>query len=195
MVPSLEKTKFGRKVTKDTKSISGVDEVMDSEALMIGEILISLNCSTLSLTLPTIFKSKNTKEDVGHDGVTIESSEECRPHKVILEKPSVEMTRHIKPLYIRAHLNGRLVSKVLIDNGSAVNEMPLRMLRALGMSINDLIETEVVVSTFTQEETKTLGILPIDITIGSKTSLFVFFVIDSTTNYNILLGRDWIHAN
>ena len=38
--------------------MSSVDEVMDSEALMIGEISISLNCSTIYLTLPTIFKSK-----------------------------------------------------------------------------------------------------------------------------------------
>ena len=209
MVPSLEKTKFEMKATKDMESMSSVDEVMDSEALMIGEILISLNCSTVSLTLPTIFKSKKIEEDlvkvewkhptieedVGHVRVTIESFEECRPQKVILEKPFVEMTRHIKPLYVRAHLNGRPVSKVLIDNGSTVNVMSLRMLRALGKSINDLIETEVVVSAFTREVSKTLGILPIDITIGRKTTLSAFFVIDSTTNYNILLGRDWINAN
>ena len=125
-----------------------------------------------------------------HGGVTIESSEECKPQKVILKKPSMEMMRHIKPLYVRAHLNDRPVSKVLIDNGSVVNVMPLRMLRALGMIINDLIETEVVVSTFIREVSKTLGILPIDITISSKTTLSTFFVIDSTTNYNILLGSD-----
>ena len=68
--------------------------------------------------------------------------------------------------------------------------MPLRMLRTLGKSIIDLIETEVAVSAFTGEISKTLGILPIDITISSKTALFAFFVIDSTANYNILLGRD-----
>ena len=56
MVPSLEKTKFGRKTTEDMESMSSVDEVMDSEALMIGEIPISLNCSIFFLTLPTIFK-------------------------------------------------------------------------------------------------------------------------------------------
>ena len=50
----------------------------------------------------------------------------------------MEMMRHIKPLYIRAHLNGKPLSKVLIDNGSVVNVMPLRMLRDLGRSINDL---------------------------------------------------------
>ena len=204
MVSSLEKTKFGRKATENMESMSSVDEVMDSEALLIGEIPISLKFSIVSLTLPTIFKSKKTEEDlvevegkhptteedVGHGGVTIESSKECRPQKVILEKPFLEMTRHIKPLYVRAHLNGRPVSKVLIDNGSAVNVMPLRVLRALGRSINDLIETKVVVSAITREVSKTLGILPIDITFGSKTTLSAFFVIDSIANYNILLRRD-----
>ena len=73
--------------------MSYVDEIMDSNTLLIGEIPVSLNFPTVSLTLATIFKSKKaeedlievegkhptTKEDVGHGGVTIESSEECRP--------------------------------------------------------------------------------------------------------------------
>ena len=58
----------------------------------------------------------------------------------------MEMTRHIKPLYVRAHLNGKPVSKVLIDNGLAVNVMSLRILRALGRRNSDLIETEVMCS-------------------------------------------------
>ena len=46
--------------------MSSVDEVMDSDALMIDEIPISLNCSTVSITLPTIFKSKKkTKQNKG----------------------------------------------------------------------------------------------------------------------------------
>ena len=67
----------------------------------------------------------------------------------------MKMMRHIKPLYVRAHLNSRPVSKVLIDSGSTVNVMPLRMLRALGMSINAMIETEVVMSAFIGEVSKT----------------------------------------
>ena len=50
-------------------------------------------------------------------------------------------------------------------------------------------------STFTGEVSKTLGILLIDITIGSKISLSAFFVIGSTANYNIFLGNDKIHVN
>ena len=51
----------------------------------------------------------------------------------------MEMMRHIKPLYVTPHLNGRHVSKGLINNGSVVNVIPLRMLIALERSINDLI--------------------------------------------------------
>ena len=42
---------------------------------------------------------------------------------------------------MRAHLNVKPVSKVLVDNGSPVNVMPLRMLNALGRGVGDLIET------------------------------------------------------
>ena len=50
---------------------------------------------------------------------------------MILKKPTMEMTRHVRPLYVRVHFNGKPVSKVLVDNGSTVNVMSLRMLRAL----------------------------------------------------------------
>ena len=114
---------------------------------------------------------------------------------MILKKPTIEMTRHIRPLYVRAHFNGKPVSKVLVDNGLVVNVMPLRILRAFGRSIGDFIEIEVFVSAFTGEISMTLDVLPIDITMGNKTSLSSFFVINSIANYNALLGRDLIHAN
>ena len=83
---------------------------------------------------------------------------------------------------------------MLADNGSTSNVMSLKMLRALRRNIGNLIETEVSMLAFTRKILKTLGVLPIDIIVGSKTSSD-FFVITSTTNYNALLGRDWIHAN
>ena len=43
---------------------------------------------------------------------------------------------------------------------------------------------------FTGEISKTLDLLPIDIIVGSKTSLSTFFVINSTANYDALLRRD-----
>ncbi len=73
--------------------------------------------------------------------------------------------------------------------------MPLRMLLVLGKSEEDLITTNVSVSAFIGEVSKTLGVLLIEATMGSKSSTTAFFVICSTVNYQALLGRDWIHAN
>ena len=44
------------------------------------------------------------------------------------------------------------------------------------------------VSTFTQEISKTPGVVPINITVGSKTSLSPFFVNNFICNYTALLG-------
>ena len=87
------------------------------------------------------------------------------------------------------------MSKFLVGNGSTINMMPLRMLRALESNIDDLIETEVSLLTFIREISKNIGALPIGITISSKISLYAFFVVDYTANYNILLGRYKFHTN
>ena len=55
------------------------------------------------------------------------------------------MTRYIRPLCVRAQFNGKSLSKVLVDNGSTINVMQLRMLKALGKGIRDLNEIEVSV--------------------------------------------------
>ena len=57
-MPSLEKTKFGKRAIEDAKSICNSDKETDSGIILIGTIPISLNCSTSSLTLPAFFKLK-----------------------------------------------------------------------------------------------------------------------------------------
>ena len=64
------------------------------------------------------------------------------------------------------------------------------MFRVMGRNINDLIEIEVVVSTFTGEVPKTTGILPIDITIGSKTALAAFFFYDRLLQITTFCKRE-----
>ena len=52
----------------------------------------------------------------------------------------------------------------------------------------DLIETRVFISALIGKISKTMGVLHVDIIVGSKTSLSIsFFVINSTANYNVLL--------
>ena len=93
------------------------------------------------------------------------------------------MMKHIKPLYIKVHVNGRPISMILVDNRSALNVMPSRMLLTLGKSKEDLISTEVSVAAFTGEVTRTMGVLPVELTMGSKTSLSAFLVMKSSGIY------------
>ena len=48
------------------------------------------------------------------------------------------MTQHLKPLYIKAHMNGRPVNKVLVDNGVAINILPYKMLSKLAKIEEDV---------------------------------------------------------
>lgn len=87
----------------------------------------------------------------------------------------MEMTRKIKSLCLNVNFNGKILLKVLLDNGLVVNRMPCRMLGALKKNINDLIfETEVSKSVFTGAVSKNLEILLINIITASKISLSLF---------------------
>lgn len=115
--------------------------------------------------------------------------------KIVFHKPDEKMSLHIKPLYIFAYLDGVKVNRVMIDNGAAVNILPFASLRKLSKSVDDLIHTDVTASGFAGDVNRARGVLPVELTVGSKTSVSAFFVIDASTTYNALLGRDWIHSN
>ena len=136
VMPTPKKTKFGRKAIEDDESSFGstreMAEEIDLGVILIGTTPISLKCSTISLIFPDFFKSKKMEESLvevknvqspvdSQRVITIDSSEENMAQKVILEKRSEEMTRDIRPLYMRAYFNGKPVSKVLLDNGLAIN--------------------------------------------------------------------------
>ena len=45
------------------------------------------------------------------------------------------------------------------------------------------------------EPLSTKGVTSMELTIGNKTLATAFFVSEVQGNYNLILGRDWIHAN
>ena len=115
--------------------------------------------------------------------------------KMVFEKPSKQMTQHLKSLYIKAHMNGRPVNKVLVDNGAAVNILPYKMLSKLAKTEENLTPLDMAVNGCTREPTLTKGIISIQIKVGSKVNTTAFFVVNTKSTYNALLGRDWMHSN
>jgi hypothetical protein len=117
------------------------------------------------------------------------------PRPVIFEKPREKNYKHLKALYLKGYINGHPVSNILVDIGAAVNIMSYSVLRRLGRSAEDLIKTNVTLSDFNGQASEAQGVLNVGLTIGSKTILSSFFIVSSKSTYNVLLGRDWIHAN
>ncbi|KAL3533586.1 hypothetical protein ACH5RR_007107 [Cinchona calisaya] len=69
--------------------------------------------------------------------------------KVILTKPNSKMAYHLKPFFVQRHLNGILVSRIMVDNGAPVNILAANIMKRLGKTIEDLVPTDIVISKIT----------------------------------------------
>ena len=67
------------------------------------------------------------------------------PHEAVFQKPK-ESNNHLKALYMRGHINGKTISRMLIDGGAIVNLMPYSLYKKLGGTDKELIKTNMTVS-------------------------------------------------
>jgi hypothetical protein len=65
--------------------------------------------------------------------------------------------RHLKALYVRGFVDGKPISKMLVDGGASVNLMPYTTSRKLGKGPEDLIETDMMLKDFGGNASKTRG--------------------------------------
>ncbi|KAM1400645.1 hypothetical protein ACFX2F_027899 [Malus domestica] len=113
--------------------------------------------------------------------------------EMVFSCPNSSLANHLKPIYVTAHLEGVPFKRILIDGGVAVNVLPAKQMKKMGRGTEDLIPTDLTVSSFSGAITKTHGILPLEVDLGSKKIMLAFFVVDCTSTYGALLERDWIH--
>ena len=102
---------------------------------------------------------------------------------------------HNRPLYTAGFVRGQNVSRILIDDGSAVNIIPLKTVKELGIPMDELLESRLMIQGFNQEGQRAIGRIILDLHIDGMQSSPLLHVIDSKATYNILLGRPWIHEN
>jgi hypothetical protein len=117
------------------------------------------------------------------------------PKEAIFQKPKATKN-HLKALYMKGHINGKPISRMLVDRGAIVNLMPYSLFKKLGGSDDELIKTNMTVSGVGGGEPMgAKGVIYMELTIGSKTLATAFFVAETQGNFSLILGRDWIHAN
>jgi hypothetical protein len=112
----------------------------------------------------------------------------------VFEKPE-NPCAHMKPLFIRGHLDRTPIGHMLVDGGASINILPLSLLKKLSHIEGDLKHTNLSLSSFVGDPTETKGIICKEVMVGSKTMPTAFFMVDMKGCYNMLLRWDWIHAN
>ena len=117
------------------------------------------------------------------------------PVPAMFEKPEDGKRQHLMALFLKGFVDGKPITKMLVDGGAAVNIMPYVILHKLGKSSDDLMKTDMMLKDFEGVVSPALGALCVDLTIGSKTLPTTLFVINGKGSYSLLSGWDWIHAN
>ena len=67
------------------------------------------------------------------------------PREAIFQKPQ-DSDNHLEALYMRGHINGKLISCMLVDSGATINLMPDSLYKKLGGTDEELIKTNMTVS-------------------------------------------------
>nr|CAD1824865.1 unnamed protein product [Ananas comosus var. bracteatus] len=86
--------------------------------------------------------------------------EDAKPaDSMVFEKSSIMQTRFVRPLFIRALIEGRPVGRVMVDCGAMVNVMPTSFFKKLGKSEDELKLTVTIMTDFTGSGQQAKGCL------------------------------------
>ena len=98
-----------------------------------------------------------------------------------------------KALHITTKVKDYTLPKVLIDNRSSLNVMPLSTMMRLSIDRSYMKHTHTMVRAFDGTRWEVIGEIEIEMQIGLCTFNVEFQVMDISPSYNCLLGRPWIH--
>ena len=84
---------------------------------------------------------------------------------------------------------------ILIDNGSTLNICPFRTAFTIGLDMETIIPSPLTVKAYDNTSRKVMGTFKTPCKVGPMETIVQFHVMDITPNYNLLLGRAWLHPN
>ncbi|XP_050876196.1 uncharacterized protein LOC127079884 [Lathyrus oleraceus] len=110
------------------------------------------------------------------------------------ERPDEAMKSHLKPLFIVGKIEDVPINKILVDCSATVNLIPHHMLRKIGKYDTDVKPHNMVLSNYEGKVGSTLGVIQVELTLETVTRSTMFMIMETKANYNLLLGREWIHG-
>ncbi|KAK4563883.1 hypothetical protein RGQ29_006102 [Quercus rubra] len=88
---------------------------------------------------------------------------------------------------------GAKVPVVLIDNRSALNVYHFKTALTIGLDVETIIPSPLTIRAYDNTSRKSMRTCKAPRKIGPMDTIMEFHVMDITPNYNLLLGRAWLH--
>ncbi|KAL0307230.1 UNVERIFIED_CONTAM: hypothetical protein Sradi_6140300 [Sesamum radiatum] len=89
---------------------------------------------------------------------------------------------HNRPLFVAGYTREQKVNRILIDGSSVVNILPLRTLRELGIPIDKLSNSHLMIQGFKQGGQRAISVIRIELLMDDMMSTALFHVIDVKTS-------------
>ena len=139
----LKKTKQEWRVKSKVMTADEV-EANKAKRLIKGKAVASSSVNMV-FVLPTVYEANQADvDDVEEASARLILS----PEQAIFEKLEGTENWHLKPLFANGFVNGRPMSKMMVDGGAAVNLMPYATFRKLDKNTDDLIKTNMILKDF-----------------------------------------------
>ena len=88
---------------------------------------------------------------------------------------------------------GAKVPMVLIDNGFVLNVCPFRTTLTIGLDVETITPPHLTFTAYDNISRKVMGTFKAPCKIGPIETIVGFHIMEITPNYNLLLGRAWLH--
>ena len=100
---------------------------------------------------------------------------------------------HHRALFIKAKVKGKMTYCVMVDNGSAINVCPLKILPKLGLVVVDLKPSKVIIKAYDDTRRPVEGTFRALVKTRPIEAWVDLHMIDISMTFAILLGRPWFH--
>ena len=106
----------------------------------------------------------------------------------------VERINHNRALFIPAEVKEKRTSYVMVDDGSTINICPLQILPNLGIKVEELMKSDLVIRAYNDSTRSVEGTFVALVKTGPIEAVVEFTMLDIPVTYALLLGRPWYYV-
>ena len=106
----------------------------------------------------------------------------------------MEGRNHNRALIIPAKVKGKRTNYMMVDDGSAINVCPLQILPNLGVKVEELTKSDLVIRAYDDSTRSVEGTFMAPVKTVPIEAVVEFTVLDIPVTYALLLGRPWYHV-